>query len=178
MRPLIIVAFAGLMACAEAAPPPADVSLLRNPTAPFASQVDVTAQDLDGSWRVRQSVGNFLATGMLVNFGVRDDQLILSPIPPADGLAPGDLPFFISFAFDQVGPGRWAGSSLLDSTEPDTFFWVLWMDFDRRTVALGDPDGTFVAILDRSATGGTDRIAAAREILDWYGYDLGQLAEQ
>ena len=53
--------------------------------------------------------------------------------------------------------------------------WVYWMDFDDRTMAIGDPNSDFVAILDRAPTGGADRIRAAREILDWYGYDLSRL---
>jgi apolipoprotein D and lipocalin family protein len=55
--------------------------------------------------------------------------------------------------------------------------WLLWVDTGYRTAALGTPDGSFGMILDRSATGGTDRIAAARDIFDWFGYDLTKLQE-
>ena len=55
--------------------------------------------------------------------------------------------------------------------------WVLWMDFDSRTAAIGTPSGAFGFIIDKSLTGGADRITAAREIMDWFGYDLARLAD-
>ncbi len=176
-RFISVLALLAVSGCGQAvAPTPApEVSLLRNPTAPLASQVDVTSQDLDGSWRVRQAGGDFFVVGNLVRFSAREDALFFSQIPLIEGGSPDNLPIFLTFKFEQSGPGRWAGSSFEDPVAPDTFFWVHWMDFDRRTVALGDPDGRFVAILDRSATGGGDRIAAAREILDWYGYDTAKI---
>lgn len=54
-------------------------------------------------------------------------------------------------------------------------FWVLWVDEGFRTAVLGNPDGTFGWIVDRSTKGGADRIRAAREILDFNGYDVSQL---
>ncbi|KIN73227.1 lipocalin family protein [Sulfitobacter guttiformis] len=54
-------------------------------------------------------------------------------------------------------------------------FWVLWVDEGFRTAVLGNRDGTFGWIVDRSTTGGADRIAAAREILDFNGYDVRKL---
>lgn len=54
-------------------------------------------------------------------------------------------------------------------------FWVLWVDEGFRTAVLGNPDGTFGWIVDRSTTGGADRIRAAREILDFNGYDVSKL---
>ena len=54
-------------------------------------------------------------------------------------------------------------------------FWVLWVDEGFRTAVLGNPGGTFGWIIDRSTTGGADRIIAAREILDFNGYDVSQL---
>ena len=56
--------------------------------------------------------------------------------------------------------------------------WVLWVDEGFRTAVIGNPEGTFAWILDRSATGGADRIKAAREILDFNGYDVSQLKVQ
>ena len=40
---------------------------------------------------------------------------------------------------------------------------------------MSNDDGSGAAILDRATTGGADRIAAAREILDFNGWDTGQL---
>lgn len=58
----------------------------------------------------------------------------------------------------------------------DRTLWVLWVDDGFRTAVVGTPDGTWGWILDRNTTGGADRIAAAREVLDFNGYDLTQLA--
>jgi len=55
--------------------------------------------------------------------------------------------------------------------------WVLWMDADGRTAAIGQPGGRLGWIMDRAARGGADRIAAAREIMGWQGYDLGLMKE-
>jgi apolipoprotein D and lipocalin family protein len=54
---------------------------------------------------------------------------------------------------------------------------VMWMDFDSRTAAIGTPNGDFGWIMDKNPTGGGDRIAAARDIMDWFGYDVSQLQE-
>lgn len=53
--------------------------------------------------------------------------------------------------------------------------WVLWVDEGFRTAVVGNPEGSFAWIIDRSAKGGADRIKAAREILDFNGYDVSQL---
>ncbi|MEH6646311.1 lipocalin family protein [Sulfitobacter sp.] len=54
-------------------------------------------------------------------------------------------------------------------------FWVLWVDEGFRTAVLGNKTGDFGWIVDRSTKGGADRIKAAREILDFNGYDVRQL---
>ncbi len=70
-------------------------------------------------------------------------------------------------SFTERGQGRY------DTEEGP--LWVHWLDVGDRTAAIGDPSGRTVWIMDRTATGSPDRIAAAREILDWYGYDLARL---
>lgn len=54
-------------------------------------------------------------------------------------------------------------------------WWVLWADTDYRTLIIGTPSGQFGFILNRGGVFSADRIAAAREILDFNGYDLRQL---
>lgn len=54
-------------------------------------------------------------------------------------------------------------------------WWVLWVDVDIRTLVLGTPDGSFAVILNRDARLPGDRRKAAREILEWNGYDLSHL---
>ncbi len=64
---------------------------------------------------------------------------------------------------------------LLTDSAQDPEMWVIWMDEGVRTAVVGIPDGSAAFIIDRKATGGEDRIKAAREILDFNGYDVAQL---
>lgn len=70
-----------------------------------------------------------------------------------------------------IGPGRLrlSGSGARD-------LWVLWVDEGFRTAALGAPDGTVALIIDRAPSGGADRIEAAREMIDFNGFDRARLA--
>jgi apolipoprotein D and lipocalin family protein len=67
-----------------------------------------------------------------------------------------------------VGPGRFT----LGAGAP---WWVLWDDADNRTLAIGTPSGAFGFVLNRGADIPSDRIVAAREILDFNSYDLSRL---
>ncbi len=53
--------------------------------------------------------------------------------------------------------------------------WVLWADEDYRTIVLGAPDGRAGWILNRDPVIPADRLAAARRILAFNGYDLDRL---
>ncbi|MBL3702355.1 lipocalin [Sulfitobacter sp. BDSS02] len=110
----------------------------------------------------------------------------------AEGQAPHALP--VSYAWDGTaetfavgGPGapeaRFAPLEVIKPgrlrpvgrSNVEDEIWVLWTDADYRTVVISDRAGTFGQILDRSPGGLPDRIAAARDILDWYGFDLSKL---
>lgn len=174
-----------LVACAaRVAPPAPDISLLRDPTAPVGSQADVVAEDLSGDWFVRQGVSNrWPLTQQRVRIARDGDTLVLSPAPAiCDEFGPchNALDQPVAYAPDLPNlPGRWAAQDAFLSSQAGlpAQIWVYWMDFDRRTMVLGDPNSRFVAILDRSPSGGGDRIIAARDILAWYGYDLSQLVD-
>jgi len=75
-------------------------------------------------------------------------------------------------AVKRLGKGRF---SVVMPDGQTREFWVLWVDEGFRTAVLGNKAGNFGWIVDRSTTGGADRIKAAREILDFNGYDVGQL---
>lgn len=162
-----LLAFVVLAACAAPVPqngPPDVPGLLRNPTAPLASQADVTAERLKGDWIVRQAQGikDQVARRLSISPGL-NGTLVLS----SDAVEQ-------TIVMIPIGPGRWEVVQARAGF-PNDPLWVLWMDFDDRTVAIGGPTGKFVWIMDRMPAGGADRIAAAREILEWYGYDLNQL---
>lgn len=76
---------------------------------------------------------------------------------------------------DGAGQGRLIAPGRIALDNFDAPLWVLWADADMRSVVLGTPDGRFAILLDRSPAMPADRLRAAREILDWNGYDLGAL---
>ena len=72
--------------------------------------------------------------------------------------------------------GEWVRvAEFMQSGQGITPQTVLWVDEGFRTAVLGTPSGSRAFILDRGATPAPDRLRAAREILNWYGYDLAQL---
>lgn len=96
---------------------------------------------------------------------------------PGGPFAAGDL-IDLDFAADGSGvlntvplrvtlPNRWQVGGVA--------YWVLWVDDDFRTAVIGTPTGAFGWIMDRPGAVSGDRTRAAREILEFSGYDLGRL---
>lgn len=54
-------------------------------------------------------------------------------------------------------------------------YWVLWVAEDYGTAVVGTPSGRAGWILNRTPRIAPDRLAAAREMLDFNGYDLSRL---
>ena len=71
-----------------------------------------------------------------------------------------------------VGPGRFEVSGK-GSLAQD--WWVLWVDESYRTLAIGTPSGQFGFILNRGRSLPADRLAAAKEVMDFNGYDVEKL---
>ncbi|MFD1341749.1 lipocalin [Litorisediminicola beolgyonensis] len=115
---------------------------VRDASQPVASQVDADAARLEGNWRVVEGAG--VVPGMAVEIGPESFSVA--------GVAQ-------SLVSEGRGRFRVGGRAL----------WVHWLDADARTAALGDPEGGWWMILDREGRPG-ERLAAARTILDWYGY--------
>ena len=72
-----------------------------------------------------------------------------------------------------VGPGRL--KVRLDGVPVAADYWVLWVDEGYRTAVVGIPSGRAGWILNREPTIPPDRLRAARDVLDFNGYDLTQL---
>jgi apolipoprotein D and lipocalin family protein len=53
--------------------------------------------------------------------------------------------------------------------------WVLWVDADYRAAVIGTPSGRFARVLSRQPGLRPDLMTAAREVLDFNGYDAAQL---
>lgn len=128
---------------------PAKPIPLRNPTALVASQSDVTLDRLVGDWVVVSGAGIAAGTSVNVSQGaVRIGGLDAEQVSTV-----------------QAGRYRFGGRDV----------WVHWLDVSNRTAALGDPNGSRVWIMDRSPKSSPDRQRAAREILEWYGYDVKRM---
>ncbi len=72
-----------------------------------------------------------------------------------------------------IGPGRFV---LQMPGEGPEEIWVLWVDEGYRTAVLGTPSGAFGRIFNRTPDIPADRLKAARDVLQFNGYDLGALA--
>ncbi|WGW02938.1 lipocalin/fatty acid-binding family protein [Tropicibacter oceani] len=136
-----------LAGCAAKAPLPEVPVPLRNPTVQVASQADATLDRLQGDWIVLQGAGMPAGSRLRIDGqGVQVNGTRLSFVPE--------------------GYGRFRLG--------EQAVWVHWLDADNRTAALGDPAGGRVWIMDRGGKP-AERLAAAREILEWYGYDLSRM---
>lgn len=95
--------------------------------------------------------------------------------PSADGLS-------LSFAgcagpagtvpAKRVGLARFVPEGGGARSEP---WWILWVDQDYRTAVIGTPSGHWGAILNRTPDIPADRLKAARQILEFNGYDVSRL---
>jgi apolipoprotein D and lipocalin family protein len=73
-----------------------------------------------------------------------------------------------------TGPGRLEVS--FDSVPfVDAPYWVLWVAEDYGSAVVGVPSGRAGWILNRTPNMPPDRLAAAKEILDFNGYDTSRL---
>lgn len=159
-----VAALAALLAgCAG---PRSDDGGLRDQSARVSSQVNVTTDRLAGNWHVRVGwPGTPELSGPL--HLAQDEGTLTLKATATQGTARATLV--------PLGQGRFR------STQTDAFsespLWVFWMDADDRTAAIGTPDGRFGWIMDRAPTGGADRITAAKEIMEWMGYDLSRSKE-
>ena len=137
---------------------------LRDSKALIGATSRYDAARFKGAWLVRDSFGDGVAQVALVETTKGPAFQLCTQVGCGDG---GTL-----WLAQQQGQGRYALSRPDGSTRT---LWVLWVDEGFRTAVVGNPAGDFGWILDRSASGGADRIAAAREILDFNGYDTDQL---
>lgn len=159
-----------LAVIAGCARPPPPVAVFRDTKTPIYSNAVLDPARLQGSWR---QVGGFAGTeggceGGQVTFGVPQGGRL--PVV-ADLCLDGARQAFRGEA-GITGPGRFALAGAEGAlAEP---WWVLWADHDDRSLVIGTPSGRMGFVLDRGRMPG-DRIAAAREILDWNGYTLSRL---
>jgi len=182
---ILILGLAACEAKTAMAPP------IRDPDARISSQVNVTADRLVGDWVVRVSwpgVPNVLdynvhrlkdtksddSTHTMKVQSVRDTLNLSGVEARAVGADEVRITPFET-RLSVLGQGRFR--PVAGTRFDDADLWVLWMDADDRTVAIGTPGGSFGWIMDRQPTGGEDRITAAKDIMEWMGYDLSLARE-
>ncbi len=141
------------------------VTGFRNPATPIYSSAVLTPDRMVGQWA---QVADFAVTSGCS----RGDVVIAARaggLQIDGGLCLAGQPVAVAGPMVPTGPGRFAMSGMPDP------WWVLWVDTDARTLLIGTPSGRFGFILNRNAALPADRLVAAREILDFNGYDLSRL---
>ncbi|MGJ8544809.1 MAG: hypothetical protein ACSHWZ_05140 [Sulfitobacter sp.] len=126
----------------------------RNPTAHLGGTARFEAERFAGTWQTVACLGPCPAS---VNFSATLTGAVTRT-------AAGQ-----SHNFQVDGPG------ILRGLGHDEILVVMWVDEGFRTAAIGDADGRGAMIIDKSAAPGADRVVAAREILDFYGWDVSRL---
>ncbi|GFE63435.1 lipocalin family protein [Litoreibacter roseus] len=166
----LIAACVALAACS----PPSD-QILRDPAAPIASIAEVDITRLTGDWVVVEAFESS-------EIGAVGDKVRLLPLRTGQsgaeyGLIIGaETGRGMEFALNRAASGRFEENRL--ASRNARAFWVLWVDTDYRTAVIGTPSGRHGWVMDRGQETSPDRLKAARDILDWYGYDLSQLSGQ
>lgn len=165
MSRLVFPVLLFLMACAPSSTP-INVGHYRPADAPIYSSAVLQSDRLVGTW---VQVAGFA--------------------PSAYGCGAGEVRIARSVKGLSVGyrlclsGGEVRGGGEMGSAGPGRFtvpgqtgqWWVLWADADYRTLVIGTPSGQFGFILNRASKLPQDRLQAAREILDWNGYDLRRM---
>lgn len=72
-----------------------------------------------------------------------------------------------------TGPGRL--QLRLNGVPFPAEYWVLWVDKDYETAVVGTPSGRSGWILNRTPDIAKDRLDAARDVLQFNGYDITRL---
>ena len=172
MRLLLWAAVLALGACAAVVPSsvPSGPSF-RDHSVPIGVTSRFNTKDFEGLWYVRAGfdpdIGR-MALRMMETPAGRVMRLGVVVCDAAGGC--GD--FAEDLPVKTLGKGRFL-VTMPDGQDRE--MWVLWLDEGFRTAVLGNKVGDFGWIIDRSTTGGADRIKAAREILDFNGYAVNML---
>lgn len=152
------------LTAACSAPKPQQPPSFRSAGTPIYSNAVFEPARLEGDWVQVASFGGGCAPGAARFTG---DELRTTLC-----LAGREQAFAGPYA--QTAPGRLAlrGADAAGIGEP---WWVIWVDTDYRTLAIGTPSGSFGFLLNRGGPLPPDRLTAAREIFEWNGYDLSRL---
>lgn len=149
------------MACSPANPP---TQTFRNVQKQLYSTADLPPSRLIGRWRQEAGFGPTCEATRFqgLEFTVQNGAVDVSYRLCINGRI-------------QQGQGPLAGQQgRYNLPQLATPLWVLWIDADNRSMAIGTPNGGLGMILSKDAIP-MDRLQAAREILAWNGYDLAKM---
>lgn len=158
-----------LLLLAACAPAPSRIDGFRS-KGPIYSNAVLDMTSITGRW---QQVAAFSATRSTCRPGGADISGGPSGLTLAARLCLNGQQVTASGPLAITGPGRVTPAKAASPLNRE--WWVLWADTDLRTLVIGTPDGSFGFILNRGGALPADRLTAAREILDWNGYDTARL---
>jgi apolipoprotein D and lipocalin family protein len=173
MRAWILAGLVALAGCGGGAG--AVFPVYRDTSLPIASKALFEPERYLGLWHeIARFPVPFEAgcTGVTAEYGARADGLlsVRNTCRGADGMVRST----IEGTAEVVGPGRLQVRFFsLPGIAGD--YWVLWVDEGYRTAVVGTPSGRAGWVLNRDPVIPADRWAAAREILDFNGYDVSRL---
>ncbi|MES2335878.1 MAG: lipocalin [Pseudomonadota bacterium] len=155
----LLVVPVALLGCAPKQP----ASAFRDTGTPIWSAAAFEPSRSVGTWR---QVAGFQPAGAACTAGA------LAITPQAEGLRLDGTLCLAGVARDVSGLARPTGPGRLAVVGQE--WWILWVDSDYRTLAIGTPSGRFGVLLDRAAIPG-DRFNAAREVFDFNGYQTAAM---
>ena len=150
-----VMALAVLAACA---PKPVQEVSFRDTSRQVYSIAGLDAARISGHWVQVAGFGGACGGGSMEIGPTTQYALCL-----ANGMKTG------AGSMTEVLPGRYEVPGLGP-------FWVLWADADNRTLVIGAPAGSYGFVLNRQAAIPADRLKAARDILQFNGYDVVKLS--
>lgn len=172
MHRLTSAALAALALLAACAPKPAGDGAFRRAGTQIWSNAVTAPQALAGTWRQVATFADGQGAGCAPGFATFTPTATGLDVQARLCVNGGDAS--VRGPMQVSGPGRLTpvGQAQMPL---DREWWLLWVDVDVRTVVIGTPSGAFGVILNRDARLPADRATAAREILDWNGYDISRL---
>ena len=140
---------------------PPSITPLRDPGAPIGATTRFDAGEFSGSWFI------------VARFDDGPQEQRQYSFNPDEGMIeewtvgrPDQITIYSQPATGVLQPANPAGAEPLV---------VLWVDEGFRTAALGARSGKGAVVLDRKPVPGADRLAAATEVLEFYGWDTSRL---
>lgn len=164
---LAALGLAGLSACAVVAPSYRDTDVA------ISSRAEFSPARYSGQW---YEIASFPT---IFQRGCTKTNALYTPTDSADRLGVRNSclrdgkQVVIEGSATVDGPGRL--SVRLDGVPVAAPYWVLWVDEDYQTAVVGVPSGRAGWILNRTPSLRADRLQAARDVLEFNGYDLTEL---